>query len=62
MTTQLSFGYLQQQQAATMPRRRVCDLPVEERPLYRLHHAGCMVQDIEGLGAEGAGAVPRRHR
>jgi hypothetical protein len=40
MTTQLSFGYLQQQQAAAMPRRRVCDtsrrsvqaLPVEERP------------------------------
>ncbi|HRQ42125.1 MAG TPA: DNA repair protein RadC [Chloroflexota bacterium] len=23
-----------------MPRRRVCDLPAEERPLYRLHHAG----------------------
>ena len=40
MTTQLSFGYLQQQQAAAMPRRRVCDLPVEERPLYRLHHHG----------------------
>lgn len=40
MTTQLSFGYLQQQQAAAMPRRRICDLPAEERPLYRLHHAG----------------------
>ena len=40
MTAQLSFGYLQQQQAAAMPRRRVCDLPVEERPLYRLHHHG----------------------
>ena len=40
MSTQLSFSYLQQQQAAAMPRRRVCDLPVEERPLYRLHHHG----------------------
>ena len=40
MTTQLSFGYLQQPQAAAMPRRRVCDLPAEERPLYRLHHVG----------------------
>lgn len=40
MTTQLSFGYLPQQQTAAMPRRRVCDLPAEERPLYRLHHAG----------------------
>ena len=40
MTAQLSFGYLQQQQAAAIPRRRVCDLPVEERPLYRLHHHG----------------------
>ena len=40
MTTQLSFGYLQQQQATTIPRRRVCDLPAEERPLYRLHQVG----------------------
>ena len=40
MSTQLSFSYLQQQQAAAIPRRRVCDLPVEERPLYRLHHHG----------------------
>ena len=40
MTTQLSFGYLQQQQAAAIPRRRVCDLPTEERPLYRLHQVG----------------------
>lgn len=40
MSTQLSFGYLPQQQTAAMPRRRVCDLPAEERPLYRLHHAG----------------------
>lgn len=40
MTTQLSFGYLQQQQMTAMPRRRVCDLPAEERPLYRLHQVG----------------------
>lgn len=40
MTTQLSFGYLPQQQTAAMPRRRVCDLPAEERPLYRLHRHG----------------------
>lgn len=40
MTRQLSFTYLQHQQTAAMPRRRVCDLPAEERPLYRLHHVG----------------------
>lgn len=40
MSTQLSFGYLPQQQAAAIPRRRVCDLPTEERPLYRLHQVG----------------------
>lgn len=40
MSTQLSFGYLPQQQTAAMPRRRVCDLPAEERPLYRLHRHG----------------------
>lgn len=40
MPRQLSFGYLPHQQMATIPRRRVCDLPAEERPLYRLHHAG----------------------
>jgi DNA repair protein RadC len=40
MTAQLSFGYLQQPQAAAVPRRRVCDLPVEERPLYRLRRHG----------------------
>ncbi len=41
MSTQLTFDYLQQQrQMATAPRRRICDLPAEERPLYRLHHHG----------------------
>ncbi|MGH2536196.1 MAG: RadC family protein [Candidatus Promineifilaceae bacterium] len=36
MTTQLAFSYHPLPQA----RRRVCDLPAEERPLVRLHHAG----------------------
>ncbi|MFQ5401720.1 MAG: DNA repair protein RadC [Anaerolineae bacterium] len=42
MTAQLAFDYLQQQQQqmAATPRRRICDLPAEERPLYRLRHAG----------------------
>ena len=40
MTTQLSLGYLQQAQRATTSRRRICDLPAEERPLYRLHQHG----------------------
>ncbi|MCP4420270.1 MAG: hypothetical protein GY805_27000, partial [Chloroflexi bacterium] len=40
MTTQLTFDYLQQYRQATIPRRRICDLPAEERPLYRLHHHG----------------------
>jgi DNA repair protein RadC len=40
MTTQLSFNYAQQQNMVTATRRRICDLPAEERPLYRLHHAG----------------------
>lgn len=36
MSTQLPLAYHQPQ-----PRqRRVCDLPAEDRPLYRLHHAG----------------------
>ena len=39
MTAQLTFNYLRQQTAAA-PRRRICDLPAEERPLYRLHHHG----------------------
>ena len=40
MSTQLTFNYLQQQQMVNAPRRRICDLPTEERPLYRLHHHG----------------------
>lgn len=40
MTTQLSLDYLSAQQTAVASRRRLCDLPAEERPLYRLHHAG----------------------
>ena len=41
MTTQLTFDYLQQQRPRdTAPRRRICDLPTEERPLYRLHRHG----------------------
>lgn len=40
MTTQLAFNYLQQAAETTFPRRRICDLPTEERPLYRLHHHG----------------------
>ena len=36
MTTQLAFSYHRFPER----RRRVCDLPTEERPLYRLHHAG----------------------
>ncbi|HIE54010.1 MAG TPA: hypothetical protein EYP90_02315 [Chromatiaceae bacterium] len=41
MTTQLSFSYLpSQRQTAVAPRRRICDLPTEERPLYRLRRHG----------------------
>lgn len=40
MTQSSSFGYRPQAPTAVAPRRRVCDLPTEERPLYRLHHAG----------------------
>ena len=41
MSTQLSFSYLPSQRPTTVaPRRRICDLPTEERPLYRLHHHG----------------------
>ena len=36
MTAQLAFAYHQPSDR----RRRVCELPVEERPLYRLHHVG----------------------
>ena len=40
MTTQLTLGYLHQAQTTTASRRRICDLPAEERPLYRLHQHG----------------------
>jgi len=40
MNTQLTLGYLHQAQTATASRRRICDLPAEERPLYRLHQHG----------------------
>jgi DNA repair protein RadC len=40
MSAQLSFAYLAAQAAAAAPRRRICDLPAEERPLYRLHQHG----------------------
>jgi hypothetical protein len=36
MITQLAFTYHQPPPA----RRRICDLPAEERPLYRLHRHG----------------------
>ncbi|MEZ4643271.1 MAG: DNA repair protein RadC [Chloroflexota bacterium] len=38
MKTQLAFDYVPP--IPPGPRRRVCDLPVEERPLYRLHQHG----------------------
>jgi len=40
MNTQLTFTYLHQQQRATTPIRRVCDMPTADRPLYRLHKNG----------------------
>ena len=40
MTTQLSLIVYAQESVGSLPRRRVCDLPTEERPLYRLHHHG----------------------
>lgn len=49
MTAQLTFDYLQQYQQAPASRRRICDLPTEERPLYRLHHhgsAGAFMQKV----------------
>lgn len=36
MTTQLAFAY----HRPSPTRRRLCDLPLEERPLYRLHRHG----------------------
>lgn len=40
MLTQLPLVVYDQEFHPQPPRRRVCDLPAEERPLYRLHHAG----------------------
>jgi DNA repair protein RadC len=40
MASQMTFSYLNQRQTALTLRRRICDLPVEERPLYRLHQHG----------------------
>jgi DNA repair protein RadC len=42
MLTQLPLVIAPQeyQSQPLFPRRRVCDLPAEERPLYRLHHHG----------------------
>ncbi len=41
MSTQLSFSYLASPRpTAVAPRRRICDLPTEERPLYRLRRHG----------------------
>lgn len=39
MSPQLTFDYPTYQRQGR-PRRRVCDLPAEERPLYRLHQHG----------------------
>ncbi|MCB8980608.1 MAG: hypothetical protein H6657_24625 [Ardenticatenaceae bacterium] len=38
--TQTSAHYLPKTDPTTAPRLRLCDLPTEERPLYRLHHHG----------------------
>ena len=40
MNAQLTFTYLQQQQLTDAPIRRVCDMPADDRPLYRLHKNG----------------------
>ncbi len=40
MSTQLPLVVYDQEYNHHPPRRRVCDLPMEERPLYRLHHHG----------------------
>ena len=40
MNAQLTFTYLQQQQLTATPIRRVCDMPVDDQPLYRLHKNG----------------------
>ena len=40
MLTQLPLVVYNQELNQRTSRRRVCDLPVEERPLYRLHRHG----------------------
>lgn len=40
MPVQLPFVIYNQERQPRPPRRRICDLPTEERPLYRLHHHG----------------------
>ena len=40
MSTQLPLVVYESESMTPPPRRRVCDLPLEERPLYRLHHYG----------------------
>ncbi len=40
MSPQLSFDYLPTPRPSTGGRRRVCELPAEDRPLYRLHQHG----------------------
>jgi hypothetical protein len=40
MSGQLTFAYLASQTSPPAARRRVCDLPAEERPLYRLNQHG----------------------
>ncbi|MCP4415979.1 MAG: DNA repair protein RadC [Chloroflexi bacterium] len=40
MTTQIPLIVYDQEYNPQLKRRRICDLPAEERPLYRLHHHG----------------------
>jgi DNA repair protein RadC len=40
MLTQLPLVVYNQELIQRPPHRRICDLPLEERPLYRLHHHG----------------------
>ena len=40
MASQLPLVVYEPETQTTRLRRRICDLPAEERPLYRLHHHG----------------------
>lgn len=40
MASQLPLVVYEPERQTASPRRRICDLPAEERPLYRLHHHG----------------------